>query len=87
MVMKKLHLYVVSPEHTWFNGEVEKVTLPGVKGSFSILPRHAPIVSALKAGTLSYVTNEDKEHTLEILGGFVEMSDEKVSVCVECPND
>lgn len=85
--MKKLHLYVVSPENTWFDGEVEKVTLPGVKGSFSILPRHAPIVSSLKSGVLAYVTEGNEEHTLQIQSGFVEMNGDKVSVCVECPNE
>ena len=37
---------------------VNYVTLPGMIGSFSILPGHAPIVSSLKAGTLSYTTME-----------------------------
>lgn len=86
--MRKLYLYIVSPEKTWFNGEVEKVTLPGAKGSFTILPRHAPIVSVLEAGVLAYVTEMDEEeHILEIQGGFVEMDGDKVSVCVECQGD
>ena len=58
------------------------VTLPGMIGSFSILPGHAPIVSSLKAGTLSYTTMEGEEHTMDIQGGFVEMSDGTVSACV-----
>ncbi len=84
--MKELHLSVVSPEKTWFDGEVEMVTLPGIKGAFSILPRHAPIVSALKAGLLSY-RMADGEHTLNILSGFVEVNNDKVTVCIELSND
>lgn len=84
--MNKLHLYIVSPENTWFDGDVERVTLPGAKGSFSILPRHAPIVSALQAGVLSYQVNGE-EQTLNIQGGFVEMNGETVSACVECMNE
>ena len=71
--MKELHLSIVSPEKSIFDGDVKIVTLPGMIGSFSILPGHAPIVSSLKAGTLSYTTME---------GGFVEMSDGTVSACV-----
>ena len=54
--MKDLHLNIVSPEKEIFDGEVDSVTLPGAMGSFTILPQHAPIVSSLKAGLVSYVT-------------------------------
>ena len=80
--MKELHLSIVSPEKSIFDGDVKIVTLPGMIGSFSILPGHAPIVSSLKAGTLSYTTMEGEEHTMDIQGGFVEMSDGTVSACV-----
>lgn len=80
--MKELHLNIVSPEQSIFDGEVKIVTLPGTLGSFSILPGHAPIVSSLQAGTVSYTTLDGKEHTLEIQGGFIELSEGTVSVCV-----
>ena len=80
--MEKLHLSIVSPEKAIFEGKVERVTLPGVQGSFSILPHHAPIISALGAGVLSYVV-EEKEQTVDIQSGFVEMNNNEVSVCVE----
>lgn len=80
--MKDLHLTIVSPEKSVFDGDVKIVTLPGTIGSFSILPGHAPIASSLKAGIVSYTTMDDGEHTLEIGGGFIEMSDETVSVCI-----
>lgn len=81
-MMKGLHLTIVSPEKELFNGEVERVTLPGTMGSFSILPQHAPIVSSLGPGTLVYVTGGE-EHALDIQSGFVEMSNGKVAVCIE----
>ena len=59
--MKELHLSIVSPEKSVFDGDVKIVTLPGTIGSFSILPGHAPIVSSLKAGTLSYTTLDGEE--------------------------
>ena len=81
--MKNLHLSIVSPERSIFEGEVESVNLPGTMGTFTILPQHAPIVSSLRSGTLFYVEN-GTEKSLDIQGGFVEMSDGQVSVCVEC---
>ena len=53
--MKKLSLNIISPEKEIYNGEVESVTLPGMAGAFTILPQHAPIVSSLRAGKLTYV--------------------------------
>ena len=80
--MKELHLSIVSPEKSIFDGDVKIVTLPGTVGSFSILPGHAPIVSSLQAGTLSYTTMEGEERTIDIRGGFVELSDGTVSACI-----
>lgn len=81
--MKELHLSIVSPEKKIFDGAVTKITLPGVIGSFTILPNHAPIVSSLKAGVLSYTKiNDDEEYTLNIQGGFVELSNGIISVCI-----
>ena len=80
--MKELHLSIVSPEKSIFDGDVKIVTVPGTVGSFSILPGHAPIVSSLQAGTLSYTTMEGEERTIDIQGGFVELSDGTVSACI-----
>lgn len=81
-MMKELHLSIVSPEMSIFDGEARIVTLPGTVGSFSVLPGHAPIVSSLKKGTISYTTTDGEVHTLDIQGGFMEMSDEVASVCI-----
>ncbi len=80
--MKNLQLTIVSPEKKLFEGEVKQVTLPGVMGSFTILPQHAPIVSSLTRGKLSYVTTEGTAQEQEIKGGFIEMNDNNVSVCI-----
>ena len=52
MDTKELHLTVVSPERTVYDGKVLSVTLPGEVGSFQILPGHAPLISSLGAGEL-----------------------------------
>ena len=80
--MKRLQLTIVSPEKELFQGEVNQITLPGVMGSFTILPQHAPIVSSLTRGKLSYVTTEGAAQEQEIKGGFIEMNDNNVSVCI-----
>lgn len=81
MPRKTIFLSILSPEKTVFEGDVRSVRLPGSAGSFTILPHHAPIVSSLKKGVIIYKTG-DGEQSIEIESGFVEKSDEKVSVCI-----
>ena len=77
-----LQLTVVSPEKELFQGEVKRVTLPGVMGAFTILPRHAPIITSLVKGEVLYLTADGKEQTLDIEGGVMEMNENNISVCV-----
>ena len=73
-----LTLKIVSPERIEFTGAVESVKVPGTQGNFEILTGHAPIISTLTKGVVEF---DGKQ--LEILGGFVEVQQNEVSVCVE----
>ena len=77
-----LQLRIVSPEKVEFDGPVESILVPGTMGQFEILNDHAPIISTLQKGDVEYVTKEGKV-SLSILGGFVEVQKNKVSLCVE----
>ncbi|MBO4314883.1 MAG: ATP synthase F1 subunit epsilon [Prevotella sp.] len=77
-----LRLKIVSPEKVEFEGEVESVLVPGTLGSFEILKDHAPIISSLEKGKVEYSIHGDKTE-LWILGGFVEVKKNEVSLCVE----
>ena len=73
-----LKLKIVSPERVEFTGEVESVKVPGAMGNFEILKDHAPIISTLQKGIVEYDGQQ-----LPILGGFVAVQKNEVSVCVE----
>lgn len=77
-----MQLEILSPEKTYFSGEVDSVTLPGSMGSFQILTNHAPLISSLHKGILSFV-KEGKVQSIEIADGFVEVSDNKITVCID----
>lgn len=77
-----LKLKIVTPDKIVFDGDVEKVTVPGSAGQFEILVNHAPIISSLDAGVVSYSAATGEE-SLKITGGFVEVTRNKVSLCVE----
>lgn len=78
-----LKLKIVSPERIEFDGEVESVLVPGSQGQFEILKDHAPIISTLDKGVVEYGSFKGQKVQLEILGGFVEVQQNVVSLCVE----
>lgn len=77
-----MNLEIISPEKIIYKGEADSVTLPGAVGLFTILNHHAPIISVLKKGALTYKIG-DNEKTMEINSGFAEVKKNIVSVCVE----
>ena len=77
-----LKLEIVTPEKKIFDGTVESVTVPTATGEAGILPSHAPLISALKPGILSY-SNKGAVERMAVAGGFVEVSNDSVSVLVD----
>ena len=77
-------LEILTPERKLFSGEVYGIQMPGISGSFEVLDKHAPLVSALKAGRIK-VLRDKQNHTTsyDIQGGFVEVLNNKVTVLVE----
>lgn len=81
--MKRLlKMTIAAPEGIIFEGEVERVAFPGSLGAFTVLPMHAALISSLAEGRISYV-KEGKPAEVAIRGGFVEVKQDTVSVCIE----
>lgn len=77
-----MKLEILSPEKTIYSGSAESVTLPGLHGRFTVLDHHAPLISALNEGKLSYrVAGGQRE--IRIRGGFAEVKKNTLSVCAE----
>jgi len=77
-----LTLKVISPERVVFDGEVESVKVPGTLGEFEILNDHAPIISTLERGLVTYTTKEGPTE-IAITGGFAAVKKNDISLCVE----
>lgn len=76
-------LEILTPDKKIFSGEVYGVQLPGIGGMFEVLDKHAPIVSALKAGNLKILKDKNTTTLYIIQGGFVEVLNNKTTVLVE----
>ncbi len=77
-----LKLVVVTPERRVVETDTDQVELPGQLGYLGILPGHAPLISILTTGVLSYRTGRT-EKSLAISAGFVEVANDAVSVLAD----
>ena len=76
-------LEILTPDRKIFSGDVYGVQLPGINGLFEVLDRHAPLVSALKAGSLKILKDKSSTTIYTIQSGFVEVLNNKTTVLVE----
>lgn len=74
-----MHLELITPDQTLYEGEVISVKFPGTKGKFETLNNHAALISSLEKGTLSVKTSEGVQD-FEINGGIVEILNNKIIV-------
>ena len=74
-----LHVSVVSPERVVFEGDVDSVRAPAFDGDLGILPRHAPMVTLLGAGTLRLGST----HRFSVRGGVLQVVDDQVRVITD----
>ena len=81
MKKSELQLNIISPEAKLFSGMVASVVIPGIQGSFGVYPDHAPLISALQKGVITY-TESVVEKSLEVGGGMVEVNNGVVTICV-----
>lgn len=77
-----LLLKIITPDKIVFSQEVDAVQVPGVEGEMGILTAHAPLVSAIKPGELSYTIGAHQEF-LAVGEGFVQISGTQVSVLTD----
>jgi len=77
-----MYLEIITPEKEVFKGSVNSATFPGSDGAFQILTDHAPLISALAKGELSY-RQEKQEVSLKVEGGVVEVLNNNITVLAE----
>ncbi len=75
-------LQVATPERLFVDEQVSEAELPGRNGYMGILPDHAPLLSALAPGILTYESGGNRQ-AIVIDGGFVEVFDNHVRVLAD----
>ena len=76
-----IHVEVVSAEESIYSGEAEFVVLPGVMGELGIYPKHTPLITQIKPGTVRIkVPGQAEEQVVFVQGGFLEVQPDVVTV-------
>lgn len=84
MLPEAIELIVVTPERQLLRETVVEVTLPGRDGELGILPGHAPLITELGIGELSYRTAASSQPlSLAVIRGFAEVLPDRVTLLAE----
>jgi F-type H+-transporting ATPase subunit epsilon len=78
--MNTIHVDVVSAEESIFSGEARFVALPGEAGELGIYPRHTPLITRIKPGSVRIEKADGSEEFVFVAGGILEVQPNAVTV-------
>ncbi|MEI7513768.1 MAG: F0F1 ATP synthase subunit epsilon [Betaproteobacteria bacterium] len=78
--MNTIHVDVVSAEESIFSGEARFVALPGESGELGVYPRHTPLITRVKAGSVRIEMADGSEEFVFVAGGIIEVQPDRVTV-------
>jgi F-type H+-transporting ATPase subunit epsilon len=78
--MNTIHVDVVSAEESIFSGEARFVALPGESGELGIFPRHTPLITRIRPGTVRIEKADGTEEFVFVAGGVLEVQPDCVTV-------
>jgi F-type H+-transporting ATPase subunit epsilon len=78
-----IHVDIVSAEGQIFSGEATMVFAPGSRGELGIAPRHAPLLTTLKAGEVRVQSEGHEEQSFYVGGGSLEIQPKVVTVLAD----
>ena len=78
-----IHVDIVSAEGELFSGAAAMVFAPASQGDLGIAPRHAPLLTLLKAGEVTVQTANGEKHHFFVGGGALEVQPNKVTVLAD----
>ncbi len=79
-----MHVDVVSAERSLFSGVVEFLVVPAAMGEVGIYPRHAPLITRIKAGSVRLkLPDRDEEELIYVSGGLLEVQPSVVTILAD----
>src|SRR4029079_943184 len=78
-----IHVDIVSAEGEIFSGTASMVFAPGSQGELGVAPKHAPLLTLLKAGEVRVQTPDGQEQQFFVGGGALEIQPNRVTVLAD----
>ena len=78
-----MHVEIITPDRTVYQGEATSVRFPGTDGSFEVLNHHAAMIAVLGPGELRILPTAGGEQHVRVEGGVVEVLNNQVTVLAE----
>ena len=79
-----IHVDVVSAEESIYSGEAEFVVLPGEAGELGIYPRHTPLITRIRPGSVRIkIPNQQDEQLIFVAGGILEVQPNVITVLAD----
>jgi F-type H+-transporting ATPase subunit epsilon len=74
---------LVTPERMLMSQDVARAVIPGLEGQFTVLPHHAPLISALRPGVVEIALSDNRTTRIYVKGGFAEVDATTTTVLAE----
>ncbi len=81
--MPSMQLDIVTAEHEVFSDQVSGVVVPGTEGELTVLPNHAPLLTAIQPGELRIMQEGSTDTFMAVGGGFLEVMANKVVILAD----
>ncbi|HET6926694.1 MAG TPA: F0F1 ATP synthase subunit epsilon [Hyphomicrobiaceae bacterium] len=78
-----LKFELVTPERMALSQDATQVVVPGLEGDFTVLPGHAPVISALRPGVVDVTLPDASKARIFVKGGFAEVNPQHLTVLAE----
>lgn len=79
---KTFHLTIARVDGPVFDADAVSVMVPGKEGDMTIMANHEPLISPLKAGTITIRQTDNETESIETTGGTLEVSSNHVSILI-----
>jgi F-type H+-transporting ATPase subunit epsilon len=74
---------LITPERMILSADAAQVLVPGFEGEFTVLPGHAPVISALRPGVVDAALADTRKVRVFVKGGLAEVDADRVTVLAE----
>ncbi len=82
-MVDRVEFELVSPEKLLASKRVDMVVVPGAEGDFGVLPRHSPLISAIRPGVIQVYEDSQVVDSIFIAGGFAEVMPARCTILAE----